>query len=461
MRGVNPESVSDAVEEGYVYPDVDYEGYEFKILNFSDFWDCYMRIDLDEQTGEMVDDAVFNRNRLVEDKLNFQLVEIVEPYPGWSGNNVTITKLQQSIMADDNEYDAAYGLLPYGTSILTDGYLVDLYTIPELQLEEKWWDTSLNKILELKGHLYAASSPLQLMSLDLAWVLLFNKNILDNNKLDYPYDLVREGEWTIDKLNEYCTKIASLNGDDSFTFNPEGKASYGISAHQGTAVYMMLISAGNSFIEHDVEDGLVYKGADERLYNTLDKLSALLSTSDGKVMFSSADSLTDTNGYYYWFYNDRTAFLTTELKGTKVMRSMASDYGILPAPKFDENQENYITFTSENVGRLLIPKTNDDLSRSGVILDALSYESKKSVLPLYYNQTISQKGLRDEDSIEMLNIINETRMTEIGKIFGITTSMIDKLNSMIIKGEDNAASIIASNENAVKEKLQSLLDSIE
>ena len=448
-------------EAGYDYPDVDFGGYKFKVINFSDYYNCYVRLDLDEMTGETVDDAVFNRNRRVEDKLNFEIEEIIEEFGGaWGNNNKIYTKLQASIMADDDAYDAAYTGLPFSNGLITDGYLVDLYTIPELHLDEDWWDVSLNKTLELNGKLYAATSPLQLSSLGLTWVLLFNKEMLDDYKLEYPYQLVRDGKWTLDKMNEYFGKTANLNGDDSFVFDGAGKAVYGVAAHTTTAVYMCLVSAGNSLLEQDAKGQLVYNGADEHFYNTVDKLTKTLSYAEGKVYFSDKDSLTEPDSYYHMFANGRSAFITTELKGTSRLRDMKADYGILPAPKYDENQKEYITFASENIHRLVIPVTNDDLSRTGVILDALSFESKKEILPLYYNQTISQKGLRDEDSIEMLDLINATRMTEVGKIFGITTGLIDAVTNAVKAGDGSVASTVAGMESSVRESLQKLLDTV-
>lgn len=101
-----------------------------------------------------------------------------------------------------------------------------------------------------------------------------------------------------------------------------------------------------------------------------------------------------------------------------------------------------------------------DTVRAGLILDALSYEGYKTVLPLYYGQTISQKGLRDEDSIEMLDLINATRMTEVGKIFGITTGLIDAVTNAVKAGDGSVASTVAGMESSVRESLQKLLDTV-
>lgn len=448
-----------AEPEGYTYPDKDYEGYNFRILNLDFFGDCYVAVDIQEQTGESVDDAVYNRNRRIEERFNITIEENKFPFVGNGPTNIT-TRLMQSVMAGSDDYDTAYLPIAYQPGVITSGCIIELYDVPGLNLDREWWDGTLNESCKINGSLYAASSPLQLTSLDLSWVLLFNKDMFDSYNLDYPYDYVRNGEWTLDKMNEYISKLANLNGDDSFTYTDSGNSVYGIAAHGDTGVYMMMLSAGERFVGHDKNGQLVYNEVGDRFYNVMDKLTGLFNISTGNSLFNSNDGLNDKGGYYNLFYSNRAAFLTTELKGTKVMRSLESDYGILPAPKYDEDQSDYITYASENMGRMTIPATVSDPERSGIILDALSYESMTSVLPLYYNNTISQKGLRDEDSIEMLEIINRTRMTEPGKIYGFTNDLVTKLSQEVQKGGTSFASIIASNSGSVKQKIEDFVDSI-
>lgn len=76
-------SGSDTAAQEYAYPDKTYGGYEFRVFNIHNMWDCYMNLDLDALTGDVVDDAVYNRNRLVEQKLDIKLKEISVEYPGW------------------------------------------------------------------------------------------------------------------------------------------------------------------------------------------------------------------------------------------------------------------------------------------------------------------------------------------------------------------------------------------
>ena len=276
------------------------------------------------------------------------------------------------VMAGDCDYDAAYLPVSFQPGVVTGGYLTDLYTIPELQFGEEWWDNVINDSLTINGKLYTASSPLHFMSLDLAWVLLFNQDMMDELGLEYPYDLVREGKWTLDKFNEYITGVANLNGDSSFTWDSNGSAVYGIAEHTGSPT-AFIYSAGNQLLERDGES-FKFVGNTERMYNTVDKLRSLFNVSSGNAYQSNA-AMETQSGYLYAFSVDRALFITCELKATLELRDMNSTFGLLPLPKYDESQPDYITSVNHITAFLTIPVTQPDMSRAGTILNALTYES--------------------------------------------------------------------------------------
>ena len=450
------ESESETTSDEYSYPDVDFEGYEFKILNYSDMWGCYMDIDLDEQSGERLDDAVYNRNRMVEDKLGFEIAETKFAYPGWSEITQIIDMYTNSIMADDGIYDCAYIPVSFKPAIITEGYLYDMNSIPELHLDQPWWDKSINDAMTINGKLYTASSPLHLMSFDMSWVLLFNQDMMDDLKLEYPYQLVRDGDWTLDKFYEYLTKAASLNGDSSFTYSPDGSAVYGLAVHHDSIRGMIFASDNEMIIKNN--SGYNVNIETERLYTTLDKLLPIYSTADG-ISNGSSDG-TQNNYYMTMFRNNRSLFVTCELMSSLSIRDMEDTFGLLPFPKLDENQENYRTEVNSSSCLLTLPATLDNPSRAGIILEALTYESYANVLPAYYDITLSQKGLRNEESIEMLNIVRDTRDIDFALMFGLTTDLSNALKSMITAGQNNAASIIAEQSTVVQNNLDKLIETL-
>ena len=450
------ETTTSAEQTGYKYPDKNFNGKEFTVMNYSNMWECVMALDFAEQTGDRLDDAIYNRNRKVEEKLGFRMNEVATEYPGWSALTTTIDQLMTGIMAGDKTYDAAYIPISFKPGLVTEGYLYDLYQLPGMNLSEEWWDQAMVNSLTIDGKLFAVSSPLHLMALDMSWVTLFNQDMMDDMKIEYPYQLVRDGKWTIDKWNEYVTKAASLNGDDSFTYSKDGKATYGI-AHHPTAIEGMIYAAGNELVVNG-KNGYELNLESERLYNSLEKIYKLLDKTNGNRE-GGTDS-NQANFYYSMFRESRAMFLTCELKSASVMRDMDATFGLLPYPKYDESQENYQTLMNASSCLLTVPNNIEDPEFTGIVLDALSYESLQSVLPEYYDVSLSQKGLRNDESIEMLQIIRNTRGIEFARIFGVTTSLLEKLRALADSGSDTYVSVIASNKAQVAENLQKLLDSL-
>lgn len=447
-------SSSETVDE---LPKANYNGYKFRILNFDTYFSQYVTLDFDEYTGDKLDDAVYDRNRKVEAALNFELEEITMAFNNnWGVDQVAlIDRLVNSVMADDDEFDAAYIQPTFKPAILTDGTLVDLKSISELKLDEIWWDNNLNDSFTFDGKLYVATGALQLMPIDSVWVLFFNETKFDAQNLEYPYQLVRDGKWTVDKFYEYAQQCTLLNSDENFNWKADGTSVYGIAGHTSLPVYLILSSDYNFVEEKNGEYEIQLSS--EQLMNRIDKIVKLFDTSSGLIHCNNETS-GNPEGYTAMFRNGRAAFLTTNLSVASEYRDMEDSFGLLPFPKYDEEQENYISMATNGLQMLGIPITSDDLSRTGTIIEALTYESYQSVLPNYYGVRLEQKGLRNEDSIEMLQIIRDNYGADFMSVTGVASEYISQLNSKIQNSQTDIVSLAVSNETMVKEKLDTLLE---
>lgn len=58
-----------------------------------------------------------------------------------------------------------------------------------------------------------------------------------------------------------------------------------------------------------------------------------------------------------------------------------------------------------------------------MLLEALACEGHKSVLPTYYNVVLGAKETRDDDSIEMLNMMFSNRCVELESILFATRTI--------------------------------------
>ena len=449
----------DETAEASWIPDANYGGYKFRVLNFESYFNQYVKIDLAEQSGDMLDDAVYKRNRKIEQALNFTLEQVLMPYTQWQTDQIALLdRVTNSVMAGDDEYDAAYIQPYFKPAILTEGSLVDLNTIPELRLDEIWWDRALNSSFNINNKQYVATGALQFMPLDSVWVLLFNENKLDDLKIEYPYQLVRDGKWTLDKFYEYAQKCTNLNGDESFKWNASGNSVYGIAGHTSIPG-AMIYSSGYRFVEPD-KDGYKVQLSSEKLIETLTKITKLFDEKSG-IIHVDNNTGDDPSGYLNVFRNGRSAFLTAQMSVLSEYRDMEDSYGLVPLPKYDEEQEDYISQAGVSAQMLVIPVTVKDLSRTGNIIEALTHESYDSVMPVYYGVRVEQKGLRNEDSIEMLQLVRDNYGLESAQVLGVTSDYINALTNMVQNQESNAASLAASNEATVMAKLDELLKNFE
>ncbi len=430
------------VQDEYVFPTLDCNNDAFNILNIQNVWSMYTYIDFEAQTGETLDDAVYNRNRKVEELFNVDL-NVIED----SIDNVH-KLVRTSVMADDDEYDVAYIKGEHIGGIISDKLVTDLSTVPGLNLNEKWWNQNVVNDCSIgsDGALYFAINDLSLTAFDLTWCLMFNETMMEDMQLDKPYDLVRDGKWTFDALHEYTKQGANLNGDESFTFSVDGSSVYGFTSYNNIVATMMT-GANCRYTENkNGEFSIAFEN--DRFYSFCEKMADLTKTEGEYLEANSGDQ-----HYERIFKAGRALFIGAEIKASSVFRDLDDTFGILPAPKLNEEQSDYYAWTNFLVPLMTIPTTNNDLERTGIILDALSYLSTRDVLPLYYGVTVSQKGLRNEDSIEMLDIIRDARYFDPSLAYGWSTSFFYALRSQLVAGDGSVASLIATHKEAITKKI--------
>ncbi len=442
----------------YPYPEKGYGGEEFSILNMEDIFSMHCQILREEINGDILDDAIFNRNRLIEDKFGITIKETLVT-DTWE-LKATPDVAQKSILADDGAYDLMF--LPLGgtASLISDGAFYDLTSVKSVQLDKEWWYGKYNDAIALNGKLYGAMGSAHLCILDAVRVIAFNSDMMTKLGLELPYDAVRNGKWTIDIMNEYMTKAANLNGDESAAWLKDGKTVYGFSNNK-TAVTKFMQGFGENMV--DVKDGrLTFTAGSEHFYDCISKLAKVLTTSDAKAIDAQngneAASDDGNVGFLYVFTSQRALFADAEVNKFQGFRSLNFEYGVLPYPKYDENQEEYACNTWHGAPAAFIPITSRDPEKVGLILDAMAYEGEKSVSPAFRFYTVEQKGLRNDDSIEMLSIITQNFVPVYYALYGISSDIMTQAGKDAWKGENSTASMIASLKPQIEEQISEVME---
>ncbi len=440
------------VETEWVYPFANnYGGEDFHIQNVHDAYGMHSDLDREETTGEALNDAMYNRCRKLEEKLGIVLVEEFSEY---GNGGTTITNTQRNLVAaGDDLYDVMYICAEQNAQALgIEGCLMDLLSFDSLMLDKDWWFSATNDKALYDGKLFSAVGASHLMHLDSIWCLYFNEDMMDKLSLDYPYDMVREGSWTLDRLDEYLSAAASLNGDVSFEFNKNGNAVYGLSINNSSRI---LYGTGEYML--DVVDGEFQMTAGtDRFYRAAEAIIELTRGEDGTTYRMINGVGDDQPGsYMHTFMTERSLFLGAEVSKTSMMRDMEFSFGIVPYPKLEESQSQY--YVSGGMAmNFAIPVTCTDGERAAVVGDALTYLSYQDVMPVWRNVTLEQKGLRNEDSVEMLEIIVDSNTVQPFTLFGIGSDFVNTISGVLFRREDTLASAIAANTEKIEAEIAAM-----
>lgn len=160
----------------------------------------------EEQTGESVNDAKYNTNQAVQDMLNVVITVDNQSGQTSSGMGTGYKLFDNMIMAGTNDYEfGAIGCYDVCT-LAYNGRLLDLNTMPNIDLSKSWWDPKANEQLSIRDMMFFSTGDISILDNDCTYCILFNKQVVTDYGLDDPYELVQNNEWTYDRCTKWQTK---------------------------------------------------------------------------------------------------------------------------------------------------------------------------------------------------------------------------------------------------------------
>ncbi|GHV15449.1 hypothetical protein FACS1894219_12330 [Clostridia bacterium] len=429
----------------YNYPEFDGENSDFRFLNATTTWFFYTAIEQEEMTADVLDDAIYTRNRFVENKFNVTIKETTKDIG--AVNNY----LRQVILSGEDSFDAAYCSVDWGAnigSLITMDYLVNLNNIETLNLDQNYWNQKVLKEAAIgKGEkIFYAINDVNIMDLQCMSAVYFNQDMITDLGLDLPYKMVKDGKWTFDALQTYMKAGANLNGAADYKWEQNSSTTYGLTSYEGSGV-ALLEGAREKFITTDTE-GIPHLAVEsERFENVIYKIADMLQT-QGNYLYANDKA----SGFHCEdiFMGNRALMMIGELKAADLFRNMESTFGILPIPKFDETQDGYYTNLTFFTPVMVIPITNSRLDFTGAVLDAMAYVSNFDVTPVFFNVSVSQKQLRNDESVEMLELIRNSNSFDIGSAYGWTSDIYKEIRDALGQGKEfNLTSQIEKNKGII------------
>ncbi|NLE13491.1 MAG: extracellular solute-binding protein [Clostridiales bacterium] len=379
----------------------------------------------ESENGDPINDAVYRRNSLMQEKYNFVISETQSTAGTMSAD------VQSLVLAGDDVYQVTMLNLIDSTPLVKQGMLYDLSDTAYIDLDKPWWDSVMADELSIGNRLYYAMGDINIMDNNATWAVFFNKELINNYGLVSPYDDVSVNKWTIDRLYEYCTAIArDLDGDGVMSDEHDLWAMVGESYN----AFMLYIAAGERLTVKDTDDLPVLDPPDSRAVQAVEKIIRVMTDKERVINahdYASKYASVFNDLIRGNFKKDQALFYIAGLLTFTLLRDMESAYGMVPMPKLDESQSEYYTSLNySNLSTVNIPITNPDPDATSLILEALAYGSADTLTPAYYETALERKYMRDEESREMLEIILDTRVYDLmslynwGGIYGIFGNMV-------------------------------------
>ncbi|MHC1696072.1 MAG: ABC transporter substrate-binding protein [Eubacteriales bacterium] len=387
-------------------PAMDLNGLQFNIL-------CRTEIDYemssDGETGEVINDAVYRRNRTVEDRFNVKL-NFIKEKGNWDSLDGFLKKVRSSVQAGDGAFDLIAGYEAYFIRTGFEGLMTDLNSLDYLDFSKPWWTKDFQKELTIDGKLYHNTGDLSLSLWENIYVIFFNKKMIQDYGVENPYEMVKSGKWTLGKLDEISRTVTSdLDGD--------GKNSkediHGYATETGNLVDLFHAAFDMPTTTRD-DNGLpVISLNTPKMVEIYEKLYSFLYENPG--VWAQPESIwTADNPLIDQFTQDKVMFLPDCLGNAQGLRNMNTDFGIIPLPKWDEAQELYKTQSQNGFSIFGIPVDVKDANVSALMLEALTAESYRTVIPAYYDQALKNKFSRDDESEEMMDIARDNLVFNFG-----------------------------------------------
>jgi len=429
----------------------DYKGYEFKVLTRGDEMHLYplhsRDIIAEQENGEPINDAVYKRNTIVEDMLNVKIKMIAMKEDDETRPNVAIKK---AVQAGDDIYDLLMTHEIYSAPTAQSGYLMNLANVPYIDLAKPWWCRSATEDLSVGNKIFLALSDFSVSSNDHAYIVLFNKNLHQEYGMDSMYELVKNNKWTFDKMYDTIKGVnKDLNGDGKMKEDDL----FGLILGGGQLNFFY--AGGNTVMKKDENNIPYYDIITERSILTFEKAFDIC-VGDHAFSFSNWNDVKVPP----MFAGGHGLLMTTQIGIVPQLRDMEVDFGIIPYPKLDEKQDKYREYVDGHAQLMGIPITVRDTEKVGVIIEALSYYSRKYLVPAYYDINLKTKFSRDDESSEMLDIVMDGRVFDFGYVYDnwvVAFKFADQINAK----KREYVSIIEKNMPAAEKQLVKILAAYE
>ena len=400
----------------------------------------------EEGSENLLTETVYKRNELVKERLGIDLNIVCTTLTSAGADQQTETnKISSLILAGDKTYDVYAHVQHTGMpGLINEGMFLNWNDIPNIDLTKPWWYSNALRDITFGDKIFCMTGDYNLPSFSNTECLAFNKTMLDELEMEYPYQYVLDGTWTHDKFVEYIQAATKdLNGDGQMDWDNDR---YGFAGWAPEQIQALYVAYGGQVLDKDDHNMPVLSIYSLKQVDVIDKMLEVFNL-PGSFTQATTYGLEDK-----MFEEGRLLFNDSFLSMIQGMRNYEDEIGFIPYPKINEEQEDYRSRTANVSGLTYIPVTLEEerYELVGATLEAMAYYSNKELLPTYFDIILTVQSTRDVESEQMIPIIRET-----AKFMDMTMGF--QPSTFVNAGQNSLASYWMSNKTVFEEKLATLI----
>lgn len=465
------ENVSDTVskEEGFSYGPVDYGTFPYENEKYEDGkairilcvetdrhkYGVQQFTYLEELEGNTINSAVQDRNNFLEETYGITFDVTGKKYPD--------EEIKLLIEGGTDDYDLVCASVDRLVSGIASSYYWSLNDY--VDISHPWWDQRAINALALGEKYYFLAGDALLTDDDNTYLTLFNKDMYRKNaqltECGDIYQIVRDGEFTIDLYYQMCRAVSAPDTDGQWGF----KATYGNLSHAYGAT-VMVNGCNIATVTKDASNKLNITLDDEASINAFNKVYELMSdsTNTQRAELIAGQSTTNPSQYGFaeleeMFVNQRGLFYNTTSSSVSILKSanVEFEFGVLPIPKLNKEQEYYCnTVNVYQSSAFAIPSTvpTDRIPKVAFALQAMGFYNA-DVIRAYYQTTLQLQAVQSDDDAEMLDIVYNNRFYDIGAIYNWGGKLLGLYGSIIGNANSNT---LVSTWQGIESQVQTAMD---
>ncbi|MBP5173349.1 MAG: hypothetical protein ILP01_00215 [Clostridia bacterium] len=385
---------------------VDYGGETAVILGVSEQAKQFY-VDTDAgQTGDMLKDALYERILHIQDRLNLKL-EFVFENGNWDHREAFISKVEASVKDGSGAYDviAAYNLNP--PVMATKGLLMNLGDAPHLDFSQPWYSRDFVDTVSVGNNIYYAINIADYGSVRQMASVMFDKSLtsvkgITDSEL---YAKVLDGGWTLEELLGYIDgTFAEMNGTNA----PDYGDVWGFAVGDKPRIDALFYGFGLQIVSKQPDGALAMALGDEKNQTVIETINSLLYRNDN--VYSIDNSL------YGMFKANKVYFYLTPI--AIVDQKLGFDFGVLPVPKLNSDQQNYRTYISNQHEAWCIPEGSLTYDMGTDVIELFGYEANERIAPVYFETMLKYRYSSDDGAAKVYDIIRSSVIFDFGYMFG-------------------------------------------